>query len=206
MTSATPFVSFESRATKLSKHRVLVPALLALAALVLTGCASPNRQPEGERAQQSGSWSDEVRQEYEKASSPEIKEALRDGVISDQEYAEMKQRYAACLSAAGIALTKYDFGGAVLNQPPSMTADETHNNLTRCSDDSGEWPIAYFYLQMRVNPSNKDLRQAMIDCFKRKGLVGPGYGVKDYEAGDIPSSDDNSVTSCTTDPEGRLGG
>ncbi|NEN05374.1 hypothetical protein G3T36_05765 [Diaminobutyricibacter tongyongensis] len=118
----------------------------------------------------------------------------------------MKQRYAACLSAAGIALTKYDFGGAVLNQPPSMTADETHNMESRCSDDSGEWPIAMFYVQMRVNPSNKDLRQAMIDCFKSKGLVGPGYGLKDYEAGDIPSSDDNSVTSCTIDPEGRLGG
>lgn len=188
------------------KHRVLAPAILALAAFALTGCANPNGQPESGKGQSPGSWADEVRQEYEKASSPEIREALRDGVISDQEYAEMKQRYASCLSAAGITLTKYDLGGAVFDQPQSMTAEETHNIESGCSDDSGDWPIAYFYLQMRVNPQNKDMRQSTIDCYKRKGLVGPSYGIKDYEAGDFPSSDEQAVNSCDTDPEERLGG
>ena len=118
----------------------------------------------------------------------------------------MTQRYTACLSAAGISVTKYGFDGADLSPPASMTSDEIHSVETRCSDESGEYPIAYFYLQMRANPLHKDLGQALVDCFKRKGLVGPSYGLKDYQAGEIPSSDEPAVTSCTIDPEGRLGG
>lgn len=147
-----------------------------------------------------------MRQEYEKASSPEVKEALRDGVISDQEYSEMKERYAACLSASGISLTSYGVDGAVLDPPSSMTSDDVHDTESKCSDRSGEYPIAYFYVQMRVNPSHKDMAQAIVDCFKRKRLVGPGYGLKDYQAGDLPSSDQEAVTACSTDPEDRLGG
>ncbi len=147
-----------------------------------------------------------MHQEYEKATSADIEEALRDGKISDQEYSEMKQRYTACLEATGTTVTKYDFDGAVLDPPSSLTSDQAHNVETKCSDQSGEYPIAYFYVQMRANPSHKDMAQAVVDCFKRKGLVGPNYGLKDYQAGDLPSSDQQAVNSCSTDPDGRLGG
>jgi hypothetical protein len=147
-----------------------------------------------------------MRQEYEKATSPEIKDALRDGTISDQEYSEMKQRYTSCLAAAGIPVTKYGIEGAVLSPPASLSSDEVHTVESQCSDRSGEYPIAYFYVQMRANPSHTDMAQSVVDCFKRNGLVGPNYGLKDYQAGDLPTSDQEIVASCSVDPEGRLGG
>lgn len=146
-----------------------------------------------------------MRQEREKATSSDVKAALLDGFISDQEYAEMKQRYTACLEVAGIAVTKYGFEGAVLDPPSTLPSDEVHRTEARCSGESGEFPIAYFYVQMRVNPSHNDLAPAIVECFKRSGVVGPSYGLKDYRSGDLPSTDQPAVTACNTDPEGRLG-
>jgi hypothetical protein len=67
-------------------------------------------------------------------------------------------------------------------------------------------PIAYFYVQMRVNPTHADMAPAIVECFKRAGVVGQSYGLKDYRAGDLPSTDHPAVSACSTDPEGRLGG
>lgn len=172
---------------------------------MLTACTELAGGPPEHRPASTGSWSDEVKHEYEKASAPEIKEALRDGRISDQEYSEMKQRYSDCLDAAGIALTRYGFDGGEYRPPASMTNDAAHDAESRCSEQSGEYPIAYFYVQMRANPNHADLAQAVVDCFKKKGLVGAGYGVKDYQAGDLPTSDDQAVALCSADPNGLLG-
>lgn len=173
------------------RHTVLFP-FTAIVAFVLTGCTSSAEPPEG--VQSPGSWSEEMRQEYEKANLPEVEEALRDGTISDQEYSEMTQRYTACLAAAGISVTKYGIDGAVMVPPSSLTSDDAHNVERECSDQFGEYPIAYFYVQMRANPSHKDMAQSVVDCFKRRGLVGPSYGLKDYQAGDLPSSDQQAAT------------
>lgn len=128
-------------------------------------------------------------------------------MISDREYAEMKQRYASCLAAAGITLTRYDFSGASYNPAPSMSNDQAHDVETKCSGESGEYPIAYFYVQMRANPSHKDLAPAIVDCYKRHGLVGDSYGLKDYRAGDVPTGSDHvTASACSTDPDGLLGG
>ncbi|QNE36948.1 hypothetical protein [Leifsonia shinshuensis] len=149
-----------------------------------------------------------MQQQYQKATSPEVKAALEDGKISDQEYAEMKDRYLACMSAVGITMTRYDFQGGSYMPPASMSHDEAHKAESRCSDESGEYPIAMFYVQMRVNPSHKDMVPAIVDCYKRTGLVGSGYGAKDYLAGDLPKSEARfaDIKACDLDPEGLLGG
>ncbi len=61
---------------------------------------------------------------------------------------------------------------------------------------------------MRANPTYKDMGQAIVDCFKRKGLVGADYSLKDYQSGDFPSGESKSlaVQACNVDPDGRLGG
>lgn len=86
-----------------------------------------------------------------------------------------------------------------------MSSDEAHRIETNCSDESGEYPIAYFYVQMRANPSHRDMAEAVVDCFKRKGLVDPSYGLKDYQSGDLPTANEQAMTACSTDPDGRLG-
>jgi hypothetical protein len=190
------------------KQAAAIFALALLSAAGLGGCASASSGDGEDKAWSSGSWAKDVTEEYQKASSPEIKAALKDGEVSDQEYAEMKERYSSCLSSAGITLTRYDFYGGAYTPAPSMTNDEAHETESNCSDSSGEYPISYLYVQMRVNPSHKDLVQPTIDCYKREGLVGPSYGVKDYQAGDLPRGDKDQakVSKCDTDPEGRLGG
>lgn len=181
---------------------------LVSAVAVLSGCSggSPDRNDDIPPGQIS--WADEMRQEFQKATSPAVKAALEDGRISDQEYAEMKERYSTCLSAAGITLTHYGFDGGSYSPAPSMSNDEAHKKETGCSEESGEWPIAMFYVQMRVNPSHKEMASAIVDCFKRNDLVGPGYGVKDYRAGDLPTDDakTTAIDACNLDPDGLLGG
>ena len=154
------------------------------------------------------SWAEEIQHEYQKAASPVIKAVLEDGKISDQEYAEMKERYSSCLSAAGITLTHYGFDGGSYTPAASMSNDEAHKAESRCSDASGEWPIAMFYVQMRVNPSHRDMASAIVECYKRNKLVGSGYGVKDYRAGDLPSDNAKAaaIDTCNLDPDGLLGG
>ncbi len=177
-----------------------------MALIGLTACTASDNQSADEKLSSAGSWAEEMKQEYEKTSIPAVKEALRDGKISDQEYSEMKQRYSDCLAAAGIKLTKYGFDGGEYVPPASMTSDKAHDTESRCSDQSGEYPIAYFYVQMRANPTHTNMAEAVVDCFKKKGLVGPSYGLKDYQAGDLPTSNDQAVAACSTDPNGLLGG
>lgn len=186
-------------------YTVLVLAVGSMALLALTGCSGSGRTSDAKSAS-TGSWAEEMKQEYEATSIPSVREALLDGKISDQEYSEMKQRYSDCLAAGGITLTKYGFDGEEYVPPPSMSSDTAHDIATRCSDRSGEYPIAYFYVQMRANPTHADMAQAVVDCFKKKSLVGPGYGLKDYQAGDLPTSNDQAVAACSTDPNGLLGG
>ena len=195
--------------TKRGQLRRKIDPLSVIAATVLmalTACAGSGDRASDVKPSSAGSWAEEMKQEYEKASIPAVKEALRDGKISDQEYSEMKQRYSDCLSAAGIKLTKYGFNGGEYVPPDSMTSDKAHETESRCSDQSGEYPIAYFYVQMRANPAHANLAEAVVDCFKREGLVGPSYGLKDYQAGDLPTSNDQAVAACSIDPNGLLGG
>ncbi|WP_437384983.1 hypothetical protein [Plantibacter flavus] len=137
-----------------------------------------------------------------------MKDALADGVVSDREYAEMTARYEECLSSAGITLTSYEFDGSAYLPPVSMENDEANRIASDCSERSGEYPLSYFYVQMRANPDHEDLGQAIVDCLKREGLVGSGYGLKDYRAGDLPTGDADAavVATCTIDPRGLLGG
>lgn len=174
----------------------------------MSGCSSGPPERDDGIALGSISWADEMQQEFQKATSPAVKAALEDGRISDQEYAEMKERYSTCLSGAGITLTHYGFEGGSYTPASSMSNDEAHKVETGCSDESGEWPIAMFYVQMRVNPSHKDMASAIVDCFKRNDLVGSGYGVKDYRAGDLPTdgAKTTAIATCNLDPDGLLGG
>jgi hypothetical protein len=182
---------------------LVVTALIAATA----GCSSP--RPEVDDIPLStGSWAEEMQHQYQNALSPEIRATLEDGKISDQEYAEMKDRYRACMSAAGVTLTRYDFEGGSYTHPASMSHDEAQKVERRCSDESGEYPIGMFYVQMRVNPSHKDMAALIVDCYKRNCLVGAGYGLKDYLAGDMPKSvaKAGAVKACDLDPDGLLGG
>jgi hypothetical protein len=186
-------------------NRALFVSVLIVAQV---GCSSAPLETDEVGAAPSGTWADEMKREFEKATSPVIKAALEDGKVSDQEFAEMKERYSKCMSAAGITLTRYGFDGGSYTPAPSMSHDEAHKAESRCSDESGEWPIAMFYVQMRVNPSYKDMVPAIVQCFKRNDLVGSGYGVKDYLAGDLPRDDAKAaaIDSCNLDPDGLLGG
>src|SRR6478609_8998958 len=193
---------------RVSNVRAILSAAVAaaVAAFSLAGCQVNGRTDDASPASTPGSWTGEMHQAYDSATSPEIKEALKDGTISDREYAEMTERYTKCLAAAGISLTRYGTDGGSYDTPAGMTSDDAHTIDSGCSDDSGEYPIGYFYVQMRANPSHRNMAEAIVECFKKKKLVGPGYGLKDYQAGDLPSDNDPAVATCSSDPEGRLGG
>lgn len=157
-----------------------------------------------------GAWEADFQQAYQEATSAEARQALEDGVISDREFAEMKARFAACLKDAGITLKSYGPGGSETAFAPPMTPDREHQKTSECSKSSGEDSVGMLYILMRSNPDNVDQRPAIVECFKRHGLVDASYTVKDYVAGDFTTDTDAdrhaAFDACNSDPLGLLGG
>ncbi|GAA0441071.1 hypothetical protein [Leifsonia naganoensis] len=196
-----------SRATRAVEVETTLMACLALMACSAAQDAPPQRAS-GFRA--SGPWAAEIEREYDKATSPEVRNTLEDGVVSDREYEEMKTRYVDCLASAGVTMVTYGPAGSEYTFAPPVTADIAHQKDRECSASSGEYPIGYFYTQMRVNPANEDVVPHIVECLKREGLVEKSYTVKDYAAGDFSFAEDGDARatfdSCNSDPMGRLGG
>jgi hypothetical protein len=199
-----------------SRLRALVAAALVIGATVAsTGCTASSPPTTGTPAAGhsapplAGPWAGEFRREYERADSAEVRKALADGSISDQEYAEMKTRYADCLAASGVKLTRYEADGSSI-EFPSLSADAANQVSNRCTDESGEYPISYLYWETRKNPDNVNQVPLIVECFKRNGLVEKSYTVNDYYAGDFPFEGDEGKAEkgriCNTDPTGRLDG
>ncbi|WP_348004577.1 hypothetical protein [Pseudolysinimonas sp.] len=102
-----------------------------------------------------GPWASEFHDYYVSARSDFERDALRDGEISDQEYAEMTTRMGDCLKAQGIEFSGFTQGGGYEIQfAPWMGSDRANQLTNDCSQSSGEWSIGALHQFMKVNPNN----------------------------------------------------
>jgi hypothetical protein len=162
----------------------------------------------------SGPWAQEFQQAYDAADASFMREVLRDGAVSDQEYSEVVARYTACMADLGITLKENppSEGGFSYTFPPTISNENAHAAETRCSEQSGESVIGALYHLAKRNPQHLDENQIVYDCLLGTGTIDTSYTVEDftadYVAQSFPFVDDpeamGALATCDADPLGLL--
>lgn len=182
--------------------------LLGAATIAIAGCAAQPPAP-----QFSGPWAAEFAEAYRTTNHEFVREVLSDGVVSDEEYAEMWSNFVGCLSDAGFTVSKVEPGGGYQTDlPASKTPDQAHETDIRCSEETGEPEISSLYWWVRQNPEHRDGDEVMIECLTKAGVLPPGYGVDDYASQkmtghfEFTRSDEGfaAFNECAKDPLGLL--
>ncbi|NUU05331.1 hypothetical protein [Leifsonia sp. C5G2] len=176
--------------------------LSAIVLALLTGCAAteaPGTTIAVGDVDFTGPWAKEFSDAYRKATSPFVKAALRDGKISDQEFAEMEQKFRSCLADASVGFDGFGPGGSYSTENLNgISTSENQAATDRCTDESGQYPIGTFYYWVKSNPRNLDGPTIIAACFVKKKVVPPGYSAKDYTR----DSQNDSFPFSTHDGEG----
>lgn len=148
------------------------PAVAAGVALVLltTGCQAPTPSVTA------GAWADEFKLAAEEAATEEEREALADGVITDQEYAYFQARILECLEAIGVDAS-WTADGTLSYNPNG--AD--NQSIDDCNIDNGDRLLALRDAIIR-NPDHLDQSKILVECLRRVGVVGRDYTVDDLNA------------------------
>lgn len=189
----------------MTSFRPWVVVSLAVALGMLVGC-TPAEAPRF-----TGAWSSQFEQAYTATDNTFVREAIKDGTVTDEEYAEMFERFRSCLEAAGITLTvnglRYRW-----NIPEGGSADDANSSFDRCSVEAGENYIGWLYYGVKRNPENLDEDEITAACLVRAGVVPEDYSAADYardnEKQTYPFFDqeagDKAHGRCLDDPLGLL--
>ncbi|MEO8527855.1 MAG: hypothetical protein ABI435_02145 [Pseudolysinimonas sp.] len=163
-----------------------------------------------------GPWASEFHDYYVSARSDFERDALRDGEISDQEYAEMTTRMSDCLKAQGIEFSGFAQGGGYEIQfPPSMGSEQANQLTNDCSQSSGEWSVGALHQFVQANPDKVDLATAIAACLVARKAVASGYTAEDWRREDRRGRYSfivdkhtglSAVAACNSDPMGSLPG
>jgi len=189
--------------------------------LASAGC-SPNTKstpaPPGAEAggpSFTGPWAAEFSELYSKATTDFERAVLEDGAITDQEFAEMSERFRSCLSAANIEFSGFESDGSFEAQTPdSLEGAAAHDKFSQCGKDAGEPGIGALHAWIARNPDNQDEGTIVVACLVREGLVNSDYSSEDW-ARDVatspvpafvPDDQQEKYNGCTADPLGIYGG
>jgi hypothetical protein len=163
----------------------------------------------------SGPWASKFEGHYRDATSDFVREVLRDGVITDQEHAEMTDRYRRCMDAAGVTFTDFNpDGSSEYTFDPSLGPDKAHAAEVRCSAESGGDLISSLYFWIKKNPDNLDDDTIMSECLIKSGEVPATYTPDEYrrdvDSGTFSILNDSSLVKayddCAADPLGLIHG
>jgi hypothetical protein len=192
-------------------------AFLTSAALALTGCTSTastsrpaSATPTAPRIE--GPWAAEFTAEWQAATTDFERQILEDGVVSDQEYSEMTERFRACLADAGIEFGGFEPDGSYeTTSTPGADQDAAHETVNDCSRTSGEDSVGLLYSWVNRNPDDNAI---VVECLQDSGVVDRGYTAAEYsediELESYPFVVDaqtglDAVEVCESDPLGLLG-
>lgn len=187
-----------------------------LVAVLLSGCSAQTASvsdpaPSTEASPEfSGPWADEFAWAYEEARSDFARAALLDERVTDSELAEVRTRFADCLGALGYSEVSFEPNGAFSVRPPRGMDEQTDDdNVTTCSDLSGESTVGAMHSWTRRNPENLDDDTIIVACLIREGAVAPSYTPEqfaaDESAASIPYAEgfgESDFIACNADPLG----
>lgn len=127
-----------------------------------------------------GPYADDLRSAWIESRSTFVRGVISDGVITDQEWAEVAHRLAQCLAAKGLKFTGFRPDGSYSVDTGSVPGDQANAELPSCERESGEQWIGYLRTAMATNPHNTPIAEIMAACLIRLGVVGPGYTKEQY--------------------------
>lgn len=159
----------------------------------------------------SGPWASDFAQQYNRSSSDFVKEILRDGKITDAEFAEVTEKYKACLKAAGITFQgQRPDGSTDIFFPNGVSAEDGNQKADVCGRESGEDAVGGLYFAQQRNPKHLDEATIVSACLVKKQVVPRGYDARDYAKDsprrDFPFTDPSrgeaALDECMSDPLG----
>lgn len=165
-------------------------ALLGITVFALTGCAGSNDAPIGappttqtselERPTFEGPFAAELQAAWDESGSDFVQSVVHDGVVSDQEWAELGSRMTQCLAEYGIKFEGFDGNGRYNGSGSTLSSEDLNEALSGCEASTGESWLTGIRISMATNPQNEPPEKAMTDCLKRNGAVGQDYTEKQF--------------------------
>jgi hypothetical protein len=195
---------------------------LVAAVIALTGCTGATKSASESETTASpsagdvpafeGPYAAQFADYYGRAPSDFVRNVLKDGQITDAEYAEMTSDFTSCLADQGITFDGFNADGSFSTSLAPNEAD-THDIVTQCSSSSGADSIGALYSFIKTNPDNLDWATITKDCLIRKGVVPPDYSAEEFaqdntgrfaDIGNLPEDLQKALVSCSSDPLGLL--
>lgn len=193
-----------------------------MASVVLTGCTAttnnggPTTEPTaaftGEVPDFAGPYAADFAHAYASTTSDFVREVLKDGQITDAEYAEMTADFTSCLADQGITFDGFrPEGGFSTSLAPN--GGDTHEIVNQCMISSGEDDIGALHNFAKKNPDNLDSATITKECLIRKGVVPADYSAEEFaqdnagrfaDFGNLPDDLQKALVSCSSDPLGLL--
>lgn len=183
--------------TRMLAQRGNVISVAAMAALVLSACASEQRFD--------GPWAEELESAYGDAATDFQRKVLEDGTITAEEYAEATERLERCMDDRGFGVSIRQIDG--LNNYTLRATPGAETAFDECSDEIA--PIESLYGAMRVNPDNRDPWEVKAECLVRHGFAEIGFdgdALKEVMMSDntvLPSGrsfEEDEVRGCLVNP------
>jgi len=128
------------------------------------------------------SWANEIAVERDRATDEFAREVLEDGVISEQEFQEVRDRFQRCLGAEGIAISSYGFDDSFEFASPNPGGDRTQEVVEFCSRSSSEDVVGRLFSAMQRNPDNLDEDEIIFSCLVRSSVLPTGYSLKEFKS------------------------
>lgn len=209
-----------SSTTDRARRGGLQVAALAFGLAFLTACSATSSSSaatgaagtvSGDIPSFTGPWAAEFAAEYRNTDSDFVRLILANENITDQELAEVRDRFTECLSAYGFSDVSFEDDGAFgFDAPEGSDSDVVNDQVLMCSVESGESSVGALHSLVRRNPERLDESTIMAACLVRKDAVDPSYGAEEY-ARDLPgasfpylagSAGQAAFQQCSADPLG----
>ncbi|MDR0436472.1 MAG: hypothetical protein LBH11_06935 [Propionibacteriaceae bacterium] len=129
-------------------------------------------------------YADRIQDARDRAPNEFIRQILEDGLVTEAEYADMRQRVVDCVRDSGSSIVTYyeqdEYGRWSLAQ--EYWGEPSAVDLQISGDCSHEWTgvAESLYWDMRSNPNNEDWDDLVAQCLVRHGLVPKGFTGEDY--------------------------
>ncbi|MBC9943551.1 hypothetical protein ICL81_03290 [Leucobacter sp. cx-328] len=208
-----------------SEYRPLeILAFLVTSCLLLTGCsgtASAGKQNSAEEVDYShvpdlpdfkGPWADEFREAYASASNEEIRDYLRDEVITEAEKQAVTEAFRSCVTSRGLKFDDFENGLSYTLEYASVTDPEENQRIaSECEKSTGAFEVISLYYMIQANPDNHDRSAEITACLIRSGVVPADYTVEKFRetwVSEYAIADEFETAmaekDCEKDPEGAF--
>lgn len=194
-------------------RRGTAAACLALVFLI-AGCGTSAQDgslssTDREAPEFTGPWADALTEVYLTSQTDAQRSILADGLVTEAEYTEVRNQFAACMADLGIEFTFGSYGTMTSESAEGAPEGEAFEEAYIGCSGQTKSGVDWVYESMQRNPENLDEPTIMVACLVRAGLVPDSYTAAQYSLdwvhGTLPYSEtDTDATLCEFDPLGLL--